>query len=129
VRDAGLLPEKNAIGVDASGIADIVDALTAPERGISMEQIVAVRQGYTLNGAIKTCERRIAGGEMVHADQDLMDWCVSNARIEDKGNAIVITKAASGKAKIDPLMATFDAVSLISLNPAAAAVTSFWETA
>jgi phage terminase large subunit-like protein len=129
VRDAGLLPEKNAIGVDASGIADIVDALTAPERGISMEQIVAVRQGYTLNGAIKTCERRIAGGEMVHADQDLMAWCVGNARIEDKGNAIIITKAASGKAKIDPLMATFDAVSLMALNPVAAAFKSFWETA
>lgn len=120
VRDAGLLPQKNAIGVDAAGIADIVDALMAPERGLAMEQIVAVRQGYSLNGAIKTCERRIAGGEMVHADQDLMDWCVSNARIEDKGNAIVITKAASGKAKIDPLMATLDAVSLMALNPASA---------
>jgi phage terminase large subunit-like protein len=128
VRDAALLPDKHAIGVDAAGIADIVDALVAPERGISMEQIVAVRQGYSLNGAIKTCERRIAGGEMVHAGQGLMNWCVGNARIEDKGNAILITKAASGKAKIDPLMALFDAVSLMALNPTASAITQGFVT-
>ena len=32
----------------------------------------------------------------------------------------LITKQASGTAKIDPLMATFNAVSLISLNPQSA---------
>ena len=35
-----------------------------------------------------------------------MVWTVSNA-LEPKGNAIVITKQASGTAKIDPLMAAF----------------------
>jgi hypothetical protein len=34
--------------------------------------------------------------------QALMSWAVSNARVEPKGNAIVITKQASGAAKIDP---------------------------
>lgn len=129
VRDAGLLPEKHAIGVDAAGIGDIVDELTTEERGITMEQIVAVRQGYSLNGAIKSTERKIAGRELVHGGQALMAWCVSNARIEDKGNAILVTKAASGKAKIDPLMALYNSVSLMGLNPAAAATKSFWETA
>ena len=32
-------------------------------------------------------------------------WCVSNAKVELKGNGILITKQASAKAKIDPLMA------------------------
>lgn len=128
VRDAGLLPEKHAIGVDAVGIGDIVTELVTEDRGITMDQIIAIRQGYSLNGAIKSTERQVAAKTLVHAGRPLMNWCVGNARIEDKGNAILVTKAASGKAKIDPLMALFNAVSLMALNPAAAGK-SFWETA
>jgi phage terminase large subunit-like protein len=128
LNSAGLLPEKQAIGVDAAGISDIVDELVTEERGITLEQIVAISQGWRLNGAIKTTERKVAGRELVHGGQPLMAWCVGNARTEDKGNAISVTKQASGKAKIDPLMALFDAVSLMALNPAASG-RSFWETA
>jgi phage terminase large subunit-like protein len=127
VRDAGLLPEKHGIGVDAAGIGDIVEELQA--RDFDPEKdIVAISQGWRLNGAVKTTERKLAGGELLVAKSALMPWCVGNARIEDKGNAISITKQASGKAKIDPLMSLFDAVSLMALNPAACG-RSFWETA
>ena len=117
LNDAGLLPEKAGIGVDAAGIIDIVTELVSPTRGVSMEQIVAIKQGFTLNGAIKSTERQVAAMTLVHAGRPMMNWCVGNARIEDKGNAILVTKAASGKAKIDPLMALFNAVSLMALNP------------
>lgn len=117
IRDAGLLPAEKAIGVDQAGIGDILDELGAPRRGITAEQIVGVAQGWRLNGAIKTTERKLAGGEMVHCAQPLMAWCAGNAKVEPKGNAIVITKQASGTAKIDPLHATFNAVTLMSLNP------------
>ncbi|EML8725184.1 TPA: terminase large subunit, partial [Escherichia coli] len=78
---------------------------------------VGISQGWKLGGAIKTTERKLAEGVLVHGGQPLMAWCVGNARVEPKGNAILITKQASGRGKIDPLMALFNAVSLISLNP------------
>lgn len=118
VRDSGLMPETKGIGVDAAGIGDVIDELITDFRGVQIEQVVAISQGYKLNGAIKTTERKVAGRDLLHGGRPLMNWCVGNARIEDKGNAILITKQASGKAKIDPLMATFCAVSLMVLNPA-----------
>lgn len=116
VRDAGLLPEKQGIGVDAAGIGDIVDELAARDFDVQND-IVAISQGWRLNGAIKTTERKLAGGELLVAKSGLMPWSVGNARIVPAGNAISITKQASGTAKIDPLMALFDAVSLMALNP------------
>lgn len=115
VRAAKLLPPKNAIGVDAAGIGAIVDALV--QEKFTEEQIVAVSQGWRLNGAIKTVERMLAGGEMVHCGSEIMAWSVGNAKVVAVGNAVTITKQASGSAKIDPLMATFDAASLMALNP------------
>lgn len=118
IRVAKLLPEKNAIGVDAAGIGAIVDSLS--EKKFTDDHIVAVSQGWRLNGAIKTVERMIAGGEFLHGATELMAWCVSNARVVQVGNAITINKQVSGTAKIDPLMATFDAATLMALNPAPA---------
>jgi phage terminase large subunit-like protein len=117
IRDAGLLPVEKAVGVDQAGIGDIVDELSMPERGIAAAQIIGISQGWRLNGAIKSAERKLAGRELIVATSRLMPWCVGNARTEPKGNAITITKQASGSAKIDPLMALFDAVALMGLNP------------
>lgn len=103
------------VGVDAHGIGAILDALV--EVGVPQEKIVAISQGWKLVGAIKTAERKLAAGALIHGDQALMAWAVGNAKVIPVGNAIMITKQASGTAKIDPLMATFDAVSLMALNP------------
>lgn len=129
IHDLGLLPEKLGIGVDASGINDIVEELTSPARGISMDMLIAISQGWKLMAAIKTTERRLAGGDFFHSGSRLMTFCASNAMVEPKGNAILITKAASGTAKIDPLMAGFNAVELLSRNPEASGGRSFWERA
>lgn len=117
-RDHKLLPERDCIGVDQAGIGAIVEELTSPGRKFTSDHIVGVSQGWRLNGAIKNLERMIAGGEFIHGGTALMAWCVSNARVVAVGNAITINKQVSGSAKIDPLMATFDAVTLMALNPA-----------
>lgn len=111
--ETGLLDK---VGVDAVGIGAIVDGLT--DAGIPAESIVAVSQGWRLAGSIKTTERRLAEGALLHAGARMMDWCVGNAKVEPKGNAVMITKQASGYGKIDPLMATFNAVELLSRAPA-----------
>jgi len=119
LKSVDLLPEKEAVGVDSVGIGDIYEKATSAERGIEHDKFVAVTQGWKLNGAIKDTERKIAGGEIAHGDQDLMAWSIGNAKAEPKGNATSITKEVSGTAKIDPLMAGFSAVTLMSRNPQA----------
>ena len=103
------------IGVDAVGIGAIVDALV--ERGIEADRIVAISQGWKMAGSIKTAERKLAEGTLFHGGARLMAWAAGNAKVEPKGNAIAITKQAAGAAKIDPLMAMFNAVALLSANP------------
>lgn len=119
---SGLLDK---VGCDPAGLGGILDALVEAE--VPQEKVIGISQGWKMTGAIKTTERKLAEGGLVHGAQKLMAWCVGNAKVEPRGNAIVITKQASGTAKIDPLMATFNAVTLMSLNPEAVG-SSFWET-
>ena len=122
IEAAGLLDK---VGVDPAGIGAVLDALEA--KGVPPDKVIGISQGWKMSGAIKTTERWLAGGEMVHGGRPLMNWCVGNARIVPSGQGINITKQASGVAKIDPLMATFNAVSLMQLNPAGQGQ-SFWDT-
>ncbi len=113
VEKSGLL---DRIGVDQAGIGGVVDAIAA--KGIDQDtRIVGIPQGWRLVGAIKTAERKLAEGALQHSGSALMAWCVGNAKVEPRGNAILITKQAAGTAKIDPLMAMFDAVALMAMNP------------
>lgn len=112
IHAAGLL---DMIGVDPAGLGGVLDALEGA--GIPKEKVVGISQGWKLGGAIKTTERRLAEGAAWHGGSRLMAWCVGNARIVLTSNAINITKQASGTAKIDPLMALINAVSLMALNP------------
>lgn len=114
VYESGLLDK---IGIDPGGIGSILDSLQ--ETGIPHDQIVGVAQTWRLSAAIKTVERKLAGGVFGFAESPMMNWCVGNAKIEIKGSNVYITKQAAGTAKIDPLMSLFNAAYLMAENPVA----------
>lgn len=114
INDAGLLDK---VGLDPAGIGAVLDALAAA--GVGEDQVIGISQGWKLTGAIKTTERKLAQGDLLHCGQPLMAWSCGNAKGVPSANAFLITKQASGTAKIDPLMALFSAISLLSLNPEA----------
>ncbi len=114
VEESGLLDH---VGVDPAGLGTILDDLVAA--GVPQDKVVGISQGWRMSGAIKTAERKLAQGVLVHAAQRLVAWCVGNAKAVPVGNAVNITKQVSGTGKIDPLMALFDAVELMGRNPEA----------
>ncbi|MFK3741428.1 terminase large subunit [Massilia sp. TN1-12] len=115
VNESGLLA---SVGLDPEKTHKVMfQALVDAE--IDEAKCFGVSQGWKLIGAISVAERKLAEGVLLHGGQPLMNWCVGNAKIEPRGNAALITKQASGTGKIDPLMALFNAVSLMALNPVA----------
>jgi len=117
VKDAGVLA---AVSVDPAGLGELVDALAeidvTPENGA----LIGAPQGYAMMNAIKTAERKLANGTFWHDGSAMMAWAVSNLKIEPTATAIRATKQNAGDAKIDPAMALFNAVTVMSRNPVAA---------
>ncbi|MDN4061295.1 terminase large subunit [Massilia sp. YIM B02769] len=113
VDDSGLLA---SVGLDPEKTHKVMFQALVDEE-IDEDKCFAISQGWKLIGPISVAERKLAEGVLVHGGQPLMTWCVGNAKVEPRGNAALITKQASGTGKIDPLMALFNAVSLMALDP------------
>ncbi|RWG36220.1 MAG: terminase large subunit [Mesorhizobium sp.] len=126
LRDAGLLPEKNAVGFDPNNIAAFVDALALKQ--IEGPMLHRLRQGTALSPALWGLEQKLSDDTISHSGLDLMNWVVGNVKVEKKGNGDMATKEAAGSAKIDPFVAMLCAAILMSWNPEATG-TSFWEAA
>lgn len=120
LRDAGLLPEKNAVGFDPNNIAAFVDALAL--EGIDGAMLHRLRQGPALSPALWGLEHKLSDDTISHDGSGLMAWSVGNVKIEVKGNGNMATKQAAGRAKIDPVIAMLCAAILMSWNPEASAM-------
>ncbi|MET4307927.1 terminase large subunit [Bradyrhizobium sp. RT4b] len=117
VVDSGLLPAENAVGVDPNRAGVLFEFLFGA--GVTDEQLRRLLQGPALAPAVYGIDIKLAQGTFWHADQALMSWCVGNAKVEQRGNADMITKQVAGRAKIDPLIALLQAGILMSWNPEA----------
>jgi phage terminase large subunit-like protein len=122
IRDAGLLA---AVAVDPAGLGELIEELSAIDITQDGGQVIGVPQGYAMMNAIKTAERKLANGTMRHSQSALMDWAVTNLKIEPTATAIRATKMNAGDAKIDPVMAMFDAVQVMVRNPEANGISVF----
>jgi phage terminase large subunit-like protein len=114
---SGLLPDKNAIGIDPNQAAAVFEALFGI--GVTDDMIRRLMQGPALAPAVYGLDFKLADATYFHADQALMTWVVGNAKVEKRGNADMVTKQIAGRAKIDPLIALFEAAILMSWNPSA----------
>lgn len=116
LRDAGLMPEKNAVGFDPNNIATFVDALALKKiDGLMLHRL---RQGTALSPALWGLENKLSDGTISHDGSSMMSWSVGNVKIEVKGNGNMATKQAAGRTKIDPVIAMLCAAILMSWNPA-----------
>lgn len=115
ILSTGLMPEKNAIGIDPNNAAAIIEALFAV--GVTDTMIRRLLQGPALAPALYGLERKLSDGTLWHGGQVMMSWVLGNAKVEQRGNALMVTKQISGRAKIDPLIALFEAAILMSWNP------------
>lgn len=115
IKEKGLLA---AVAIDPAGVGEIVDVLA--EIGVSQDagNLIGVPQGWQTMNSIKTAERRLIKGTLKHDGSSLMTWCVANLKIEATATSIRATKQTAGDAKIDPAMAMFNAVAVMSRNPA-----------
>lgn len=125
INDLGLLPEKYGVGLDPYAIAALVDELVS--RQITDEQMSAVKQGAALSPASWGFEIKLKNRTLRHPGQPLMSWSVGNAKAETRGSATLITKETAGRAKIDPLVALFNAAMLMARNPSAKGLSVYEE--
>jgi phage terminase large subunit-like protein len=117
VLHAGLLPAKNAVGIDPNNAAAIFEELA--RMGIPDSMLRKLKQGSALASALYGLDLKLGDYSISHDGSRMMQWVVSNVRIEMTKDGPMATKKAAGSAKIDPFIAAEEAAILMSWNPAA----------
>jgi phage terminase large subunit-like protein len=114
IHEANLLA---AVSVDPVCIGELVDRLAEIDLTPENKKVIGAPQGYAMMMALKTAERKLVNNTLWHSKNSLMNWAISNLKIEATATAIRATKQHAGDLKIDPAIALFNAVTVMSLNP------------
>jgi len=115
VRNAGILALENGVGLDHWKSSLVEDELH--RRNYPDLTLAGVGQGWKLAGPAQLVAARLQAGTMVHSGQGLMLFSVENAKVDERGENQMISKARAGYAKIDPLIALLNAAMLMSMGP------------
>jgi len=102
------------IGMDPSGLAPEL-AYQLEKNGIPRDKLIGVKQGFALKPGFLALERKLRGGNLRHANQDILNWAVSNTKVDPSNN--LITKKFSGVAKIDPIISLAIATMVVLDKP------------
>lgn len=111
-----------AVGYDRWRIEDLL--AMAADDGISLPEMKPVGQGYKdFSPALETFERMLLNGEIAHAGHKVLDWCMSNAVIEQDGaeNRKLSKDKATGR--IDLAVAAVMAAGLVNQQFVSAEIT------
>ena len=103
------------VGYDRWRIEDLM--AMASDEGITLPKMKPVGQGYRdFSPALETFERMLLNSEIAHAGHKVMDWCMSNAVIEQDGaeNRKLSKDKATGR--IDLAVAAVMAAGLINVT-------------
>jgi len=117
IKAAGLLPDKNAVGLDPNNAAVIFEELA--KAGIPDAMWRRLLQGPALAPALYGLDLKLGDGTLAHDGSGLMEWVVGNVKTEWTAKGPMATKRAAGSAKIDPFIAAEQATILMSMNPSA----------
>lgn len=101
------------VGYDRWRIEDLM--AMASDEGITLPEMKPVGQGYRdFSPAVETFERMLLNGEIAHPGHKVLDWCMSNAVIEQDGaeNRKLSKEKATGR--IDLAVAAVMAAGLIN---------------
>lgn len=119
---AGKLPAELSIGVDRYAITALVTEImsrkdAAGNPHFDEKALTAIPQGGALAPASWGMERKLSDGSLIVSDDPLLSWSAGNCKVIVRGNAQIVEKAVSGRAKIDPTVAAFNAFMLMAKNP------------
>lgn len=114
--DADLL---HGIGFDPLMVGGLVTAVedAVQDEDLCNEICLKVHLANQVALGANVLAKRLRYNAAWHGGQALIDWCVSNTKVIAKEKSFVVTKQVAGSAKIDPVIAMFNAAFLMSTNP------------